>query len=198
VSRSIRLLREKMLSTRKPEEPNFNFNHVRGSQEAFGEPPWTGPGPWARGPGPSGPNTATKSESPAPRLRPTRFPEEPKKEAPTSLPTGRGHRSLEHWRHLGRTPSPSTRPIIIHSRRPTSTWPSIGRSARTTSRSSARPRGRPFRTLRRRTAGGRTRWRRAIPLIRQHPVPCFATGRLRPGPKHGSCSPSGIRGHDCS
>src|SRR6266498_4993156 len=77
-----------MLSTRKPEEPNFNFNHVRGSQEAFGEPPWTGPGPWARGPGPSGPNTATKSESPAPRLRPTRFPEEPKKEAPTSLPTG--------------------------------------------------------------------------------------------------------------
>src|SRR6266545_5633700 len=66
VSRSIRLLREKMLSTRKPEEPNFNFNHVRGSQEAFGEPPWTGPGPWARGPGPSGPNTATKSESPAP------------------------------------------------------------------------------------------------------------------------------------
>src|SRR6266542_3866298 len=42
-----------MLSTRKPEEPNFNFNHVRGSQEAFGQPPWTGPGPWARGPGPS-------------------------------------------------------------------------------------------------------------------------------------------------
>src|SRR6266702_6186 len=42
-----------MLSTRKPEEPNFNFNHVRGLQEAFGEPPWTGPGPWARGPGPS-------------------------------------------------------------------------------------------------------------------------------------------------
>src|SRR5439155_214134 len=28
-------------------------NHVRGSQEAFGHPPWTGPGPWARGPGPS-------------------------------------------------------------------------------------------------------------------------------------------------
>src|SRR6266581_2008647 len=42
-----------MLSTRKPEEPNFNFNHVRGLQEALGEPPWTGPGPWARGPGPS-------------------------------------------------------------------------------------------------------------------------------------------------
>src|SRR6266571_34903 len=42
-----------MLSTRKPEERNFNFNHVRGLQEALGEPPWTGPGPWARGPGPS-------------------------------------------------------------------------------------------------------------------------------------------------
>src|SRR6266542_1414761 len=65
-----------MLSTRKPEEPNFSFNHVRGSQEAFGQPPWTGPGPWARRPGPSWSKHRHEIRV-TPRLRPTRFPEEP-------------------------------------------------------------------------------------------------------------------------
>src|SRR6266446_2143173 len=66
-----------MLSTRKPEEPNFNFNHVRGSQEAFGEPRGRVLAPGLAGQDLLGPNTATKSGSPAPRLRPTRFPEGP-------------------------------------------------------------------------------------------------------------------------
>ena len=68
-----------MLPALKPEEPNFNFNHVRGSQEACGQPPWTGPGPW-------GPLARTFLVQTPPRnpsqLAPTptpRLPEEPQK-----------------------------------------------------------------------------------------------------------------------
>src|SRR5213593_781512 len=120
-----------MLSTRKPEEPNFNFNHVRGSQRG----PWrtTVDGSW-----PLGSRARTFLVQTPPRNPSHRAPDsdphdsrksQKKRPLPACPPVG-----VIGLSSIGGISGGHHRPrlafIIIHSRRPTSTWPSIGRSAR--------------------------------------------------------------------